>query len=104
MNNIIYIVIILLAMLPARWRSSQYLSLGQVIASMSGVPTKPASGYRNNGSGGLTNVGGNGNYWCAIPSSATDGRNLDFYSGDVYPQDANSRAYGFSVRPARELN
>lgn len=91
-------------MLPARWRSSQYLSFRQIIALKSGVPTKPASGYRNNGSGGLTNVGGNGNYWCAIPSSATNGRNLNFNSGNVYPQNANNRAYGFSVRPARELN
>ena len=91
-------------MLPARWRSSQYLSLGQVIASMSGVPTKPASGYRNTGSGGLTLVGGDGDYWCAVPSSATDGRYLFFISGLVYPQNALYRAYGFSVRPARELN
>ena len=64
----------------------------------------PASGYRDYGSGGLTNVGGGGYYWCAIPSSATNGRYLYFHSGGVYPQDANYRAYGFSVRPARELN
>ena len=101
MNNIIYIVIILSAMLPARWRSSQYLSFRQVIASMSGVPTKPASGYRDRDSGGLANVGGNGNYWCAIPNSTANGRNLNFNSGNVYPQNANNRAYGFSVRPAR---
>ena len=91
-------------MLPARWRSSQYLSFRQMIALKSGVPTKPASGYRNRDSGGLANVGGNGNYWCAIPSSATNCRFLSFYSGYVYPQNAYYRAYGFSVRPARELN
>ena len=64
----------------------------------------PASGYRSGGSGGLAGVGGGGYYWCAIPSSATHGRDLDFGSGGVCPQGASDRAYGFSVRPARELN
>ena len=64
----------------------------------------PASGYRYRGSGGLSDVGGYGDYWCAGPSSSAYGRFLGFGSGYVYPLNANGRACGFSVRPARELN
>jgi len=62
-----------------------------------------ASGYRNNGSGGLSNVGSNGNYWSFAPNSQTNARNLNFNSGNVNPLNNNNRANGFSVRPAKEL-
>ena len=64
----------------------------------------PASGYRSRDSGGLANVGGSGACWSAIPDSSAGGRYLGFFSGLVGPQHAGNRAYGFSVRPARELN
>ena len=62
-----------------------------------------ASGYRNYGSGGLNNVGGNGNCWSFAPNSQTNARNLNFNSGNVNPLNNNERAYGFSVRPSRAL-
>ena len=98
----IFVVIILSVSLETAM--SKELSMSSHRSGMefiSGVPKQPASGYRNRGSGGLNNVGGNGNYWCAGPSSSANGRNLNFNSGNVYPLNANNRAYGFSVRPAR---
>lgn len=64
----------------------------------------PASGYRYYGSGGLGNVGSGGNYWSFAPYSQSYARRLSFGSGSVYPLDFNYRAFGFSVRPARELS
>ena len=58
----------------------------------------PASGYRNNSNGGLNNAGSNGNYWYGSPSSATNGSNLNFNSGNLNVSNSNNRAYGFSVR------
>lgn len=71
--------------------------------SRNGVLYAPASGNRNNGSGGLNNVGSNGNYWSFAPNSQTNARNLNFNSGNVNPLNNNNRANGFSVRPARAL-
>ena len=62
-----------------------------------------AAGYRNNGSGGLNNVGGNGNFWTFAPNSQTNARNLNFNSGNVNPLNNNNRSNGFSVRPSRAL-
>lgn len=59
----------------------------------------PAAGNRNNGSGGLNNVGSNGNYWLSAANSQTNARNLNFNSGNVNPQNNNNRANGFSVCP-----
>ena len=64
----------------------------------------PASGYRANGTGGLANMGGSGDYWVCAPGSQTYARNLRFNSGGVYPLYSNYRSNGFSVRPCRELN
>ena len=47
------------------------------------------------------NRGSYGYYWSASLYSATDGRNLYFYSGGVYPQGNNYRFYGFAVRPVQ---
>ena len=66
--------------------------------------TAPASGYRNNGSGALTNVGSNGNYWSFAPISQTNARNLNFNSGNINPLNNNNRANGFSVRPVRAFD
>jgi len=62
----------------------------------------PASGHRNRGSGGLSNVGSNGYYWSSAAYSQTYAYGLDFGSGNVYAQDFHCRAGGFSVRPIRE--
>ncbi len=59
-----------------------------------------ASGYRNRTSGGLNNVGGNGNYWSAAANSRANAYNLNFNSGNVNPLNNNNRANGFSVRPS----
>ena len=64
----------------------------------------PASGYRSCGSGGLNDVGGNGYCWSFAPYSQTYARRLYFGSGGVYPLYYDVRAYGFSVRPSRELS
>ena len=62
-----------------------------------------ASGYRNRTSGGLNNVGSNGNFWSFAPNSQTNARNLNFNSGNVNPLNNNNRTNGFSVRPSRAL-
>lgn len=58
----------------------------------------PATGYRNS-SGDLGNVGANGNYWLASSSSQPYVYRLNFFSGNVKPQNDIYRAYGFSVCP-----
>jgi len=62
----------------------------------------PASG---NGNGlSWNNRGTNGNYWSSSLNSATNGRNLNFNSGGVNPQNNNNRFNGFSVRPVQYLS
>ncbi len=60
----------------------------------------PASGYRNNSSGALNNVGSNGYYWSSSPnsSSSNNAGNLNFNTSNVNPLNNNNRANGFSVR------
>ena len=60
----------------------------------------PASGYRNNSSGGLTNVGISGFCWSA-GVSAINAYYLSFSSGGVSPLSASSRASAFPVRPVK---
>lgn len=64
----------------------------------------PASGYRNNASGGLNSVGSGGYYWSYASGSQAGARHLYFSSGGVYPLSGYGRASGFSVRPCRELH
>lgn len=64
----------------------------------------PASGYRYNASGGLNNVGSRGYYWSYASGSQASARDLNFNSGGVSPLNGGRRAYGFSVRPCRELH
>ncbi len=59
----------------------------------------PASGYRSNSSGGLTNVGINGGYWSAGVYSASNAYYLNFSSGNVSPLLSRNRANAFPVRP-----
>ena len=56
----------------------------------------PASGSRYGT--GLNNRGSYGYYWSASLNSQTNGINLNFNSGGVYPASSNYRFYGFSVR------
>ena len=63
----------------------------------------PASGYRNNSSGAVNNVGSNGYYWSAVPNSTNNGRNLNFNSTNVNPLNNNNRSNGFAVRPVQEF-
>ncbi len=64
----------------------------------------PASGYRSNDTGGLSNVSGYGYYWCFAPGSQAFARYLSFNSGGVAPLGSSYRSRGFSVRPVRELD
>ena len=57
----------------------------------------PASGYRNNNSGDLNNVGTNGNYWSATPNDGTNGRNFNFNSSS-WNLNNNNRTMGCPVR------
>ena len=60
----------------------------------------PASGNGNGQS--WNNRGSNGNYWSSSLNSATNGRNLNFNSGGVNPQNTNNRFNGFAVRPVQQ--
>lgn len=61
-----------------------------------GLEAFPCSG---NGNGSTWyNRGSNGNYWSASLNSAANGRNLNFNSGGVNPQNTNNRFNGFTVR------
>ena len=64
----------------------------------------PAAGYKDT-DGDVSCVGTVGEYWTSCPSktSQTSARYLYFGSGGVDPLDGGRRAYGFSVRPSREL-
>ena len=62
----------------------------------------PAAGGRDRESGGLGNVGSNGNWWTFAPYSQTIARSLGFGSAYMGPLSYYYRAYGFGVWPARE--
>ncbi|WP_455593078.1 hypothetical protein [Bacteroides sp.] len=66
----------------------------------------PASGWRNNSSGGLDGSPSNGRYWSSSPyaSGNNNGGNLNFNNGGtVNARNNNNRANGFSVRCVSEL-
>ncbi len=65
----------------------------------------PAAGYRNLADGALYLVGSYGYYWSSSPYSSTDvyAGYLHFYNGRVIPDSDYYRAYGFSVRCAKDL-
>ena len=60
----------------------------------------PCSGNGNGTS--WNNRGSNGNYWSRSLNSAANGRNLNFNSGGVNPQNSNNRCNGFPVRPVQQ--
>ena len=62
----------------------------------------PASGLRNSNDGSLNYVGDDGYCWSAVPNNTDIGCNLNFYSGNVYPLNVSTRAYGFAVRAVSE--
>ena len=63
----------------------------------------PASGYRNNSTGTVNNVGSNGYFWSAVPYSTYYGRSLYFYSSFINPLNNSNRSNGFAVRPVQEF-
>ena len=64
---------------------------------------KSASGYLNNDSGALNNVGNNGNCWSATINDNNNAYYLNFNNnGNVNPQNNNNRSNGFSVRCLQE--
>ena len=70
-----------------------------VVVSGSDRKFFPCSGNGNGQS--WNNRGSNGNYWSSSLNSATNGRNLNFNSGGVNPQNNNNRFNGFAVRPVQ---
>lgn len=62
----------------------------------------PAAGLYNDTSlGGRGSLGG---YWLASRRSYSNGYDLRFNSGNVYPQYNDGRRYGFSVRAVKSSN
>lgn len=60
----------------------------------------PCSGNGNGTS--WNNRGSNGNYWSQSLNSEVNGRNLNFNSGGVNPQNNNNRFNGFAGRPVQK--
>jgi len=65
----------------------------------------PATGYRNNTTGALVNVGTWGAYYSSSPllSGNIDASHLAFGSGDVHPLNNANRANALSVRCVQHL-
>lgn len=62
----------------------------------------PTQGMRQSSSGGLSGVTTGGYCWTSGPSSESNAHSFNFNASYVYPSNASSRSYGFSVRPVRE--
>ena len=62
----------------------------------------PASGFRDRESGALNSGGSSGYCWSATPQSAADGYCFVFDGTVVHPENSQSRAHGFPVRPIQE--
>ena len=61
----------------------------------------PASGFRDNDSGGLSNVGEHGSYWSATPGSQINGRDF-YFKSNIWNQGNDYRALGYPVRAVAE--
>ena len=73
--------------------------LGSLLVVVQGCGRKIFFACSGNGNGtSWNNRGSNGNYWSSSLNSATNGRNLNFNSGGVNPQNNNNRFNGFAVR------
>ena len=81
--------------------SLQFRFSASLLSIQSKGHTFPASGYRNNSSGTLNNVGSNGYYWSASANSSNNGHNLNFNSSN-WNWNNNNRANGFPVRAVAE--
>ena len=94
---------------PVRDRSSWYYSTTVVCGLVKSIPRPiqpkghifPASGYRNNSSGSLNNVGSNGYYWSAPHNSRKNGHNHNL-NPSKRNWNNNKRANGFPVRAVAE--
>ena len=62
----------------------------------------PASGFRFSNDGSLTDVGGSGYYWLAVPNGSNNGCDLFFHFFNVRPLSNDARPFGFAVRPVSE--
>lgn len=62
----------------------------------------PASGFRFSNDGSLTDVGGSGYYWLAVPNGSNNGCDLLFHFFNVRPLSNDARPFGFAVRPVSE--
>ncbi len=74
-------------------------SLPQQADSASEVITKQLGVLGGNGNGSsVNNAGSNGYYWSSTWNSTTNAYNMNFNSGNVWPQDNNNKNNGFAVR------
>ena len=71
-------------------------------SSKTAIINFPASGFRYDNDGSLSNVGYYGYFWSAVPLNSINGCHLYFLSGYVLPLNYNTRAYGFAVRAVSE--
>ncbi len=66
----------------------------------------PAVGYREGIDGSSLyrkdRLGRAGAYWVAVPNYHSNGCSMDFYSGNVLPQNMSYRSSGVAVRPVSE--
>ena len=62
----------------------------------------PASGFRYDSDGSLSNVGSYGCYWSAVPGYTYGGCSLFFLWSSVSPQGGYNRSCGFAARPVSE--
>ena len=95
---------------PERDRLPRYKSAWQLAVLRKATPLSiqsrghhifPASGYRNNSNGSLSNVGSNGYYWSASANNSNNGHNLNFNSSN-WNWNNNNRSNGFPVRAVAE--
>ena len=65
----------------------------------------PATGYRNNTTGALTNVGGHIDYWSSSThaSGSNNATFLRYWQGELGPLYGTNRANAFSVRCVQHL-
>ena len=63
---------------------------------------RDTSKARSTGTGALTYIFEDGDYWSSGAYSASGGRNFTFYNGGVSPQGWDNRSSGYAVRSVKE--
>ena len=63
---------------------------------------RDTSNARSTGTGALTYIFDDGDYWSSGAYSASGGRNFTFYTGGVFPQGWDNRSSGYAVRSVKE--